>query len=385
MLYEKIGKYCEDGFYPMHMPGHKRNAGFLPQGLSCRFDITEIPGFDDLRDPQGVLRDTADLAAKLYRCRDAFILINGSTVGILAAIGAHTERGDKILTVNNCHWSTPNAAELFGLDVVYINAVVDDISAVPCSVSPDDVADALIKHPDIKLVVITSPTYEGVISDIEGIAAIVHNAGAVLLIDSAHGAHLGFSPDFPENASTSGADIVVISLHKTLPALTQCSLLLACGERANIERIRYLLNILQTSSPSYVLLASADHCLRLLETDGERLFGEYMKNLELFGQRISGLNNLSVIYHNSMPLPCGFFGFDPGKIVIGMSSCGAGNKKAAVSGSLVADKLRKEYKIEVERVNENYIIAMTSICDTREGFIRLADALCDIDRNIISE
>jgi len=372
MLYDKLKEYSTGGTYPMHMPGHKRNGSTMPHGLPYEIDITEIHGFDDLHNPQEVLQDTAKLAADLYGSREAFMLVNGSTVGILAAIGAHTERGDKILAVSNCHWSTPNAAKLFGLEVVYVDTQIDKVSGVPCSVSPVAIESALMKNPDIKLVIITSPTYEGVISDIASIAKIVHNAGGLLLVDGAHGAHLGFSESFPKSATALGADVVVVSLHKTLPALTQCSLLHVCSERADASRIKELLSILQTSSPSYVLMASIDYCLRLLESDKDKLFREYEQNLRHFSESIKGLRTLSVLYHGKDSLPSGFYGFDPGKIVVI-------TKNTALGSAVLADILREEYEIEIERVYDDYVIVMTSICDSTEGFTRLAEALCAID------
>ena len=371
MLYDKLKEYAAGGTYPMHMPGHKRNKEFMPDCLSSDIDITEIHGFDDLSDPHGVLLETAKLAADLYGSREAFLLVNGSTVGILAAIGAHTQRGDKILALDNCHRSTPNAAELFGLEILYIPLETDAVTGVPCSISPAAIKAALMKDPDIKLVIITSPSYEGVVSDVSYIAEIVHKAGCLLIVDSAHGAHLGFSDAFPKNPISQTADIVIISLHKTLPALTQCSLLHVCGESADLERIKKMLSILHTSSPSYVLMASIDFCLRLLKSDSGRLFEEYERNLKQFRESIKSIRKLSVVYHHGDKHP-GFFDYDPGKIVVS-------TRGTNLCGSTLADILRTEYKIEVERVCDDYVIAMTSICDSAEGFEKLADALCKID------
>ena len=372
MLYDKLKKHVDNDIYPMHMPGHKRNGCFMPQGFPYDIDITEIHGFDDLHYPRDILLETSKLAAELYGSKEAFMLVNGTTVGILAAIGAHTKRGDKILAVDNCHWSTPNAAKLFGLDIVYINVEVDKISSVPYSVSPVAIKTAMEKNPEIKLVIITSPSYEGVLSDIKSIAEIVHDAGGILVIDSAHGAHLGFSGEFPESAVKAGADIVIVSLHKTLPALTQCSLLHICSDRADSVKIKELLSILQTSSPSYVLMASIDFCLRLIKSDKENLFKDYKQNLQHFSSCIQNLNNITVLYHGENLENSNFYDYDPGKIVII-------SKKSDINGEALANILRIEYKIEIERVYDNYVIAMTSICDTIEGFYRLAGALCAID------
>ena len=391
MLYEKLTKYTASNVYPMHMPGHKRNPEFCQCQSPYSFDITEIHGFDTLCEPCGLIEETAELAAGLYSSRKAFLLINGSTVGILAAIGAHTKRDDKILFAESCHRSVHNAAVLFGLKPIYIPAVIDESSGVECGIAPSAVLAALESNPDIKLVVITSPSYEGVVSDIASIAGIAHEHGTLLLVDSAHGAHLGFSGGFPENAVRCGADIVVMSLHKTLPALTQCSLLHICGEQANETEINRMLNIMQTSSPSYVLMASIDRCLRLLAFDNKNLFGEYERRLNDFYNSIKGLRRLYVTQHaqwgsltialpaitqeNRQPSPLPY-ALDPGKIVII-------TKDASLTGFEFADILRCRYKIELEAAHADYAIAMTSICDSAEGFMRLSAALLEVDGQVL--
>jgi len=371
MLYNKLKEYSAGGVYPMHMPGHKRNPGLLPPGLPYDIDITEIHGFDDLHNAEGVLLETAELAAALYGSMAAFPLINGSTAGILAAIGALAARGDKILIARNNHWSVDNAASLFGLSPVYIAPGTDEASGVAMSIDPDAVKAALDEDPAIKLAVVTSPSYEGVVSDISAIAGAAHDRGVPLLVDSAHGAHLGFSPGFPASAVKSGADVVVMSLHKTLPALTQCSLLHACGGQADSGEIKRLLSVLQTSSPSYVLMASIDNCLRLLASEKDRLFEEYERNLKDFYKSAAQLKNLSILGNKKEP-QAGFFAQDTGKIVII-------TKNTTLSGHELADILRKEHKIELERTYAHYAIAMTSICDNKEGFDRLSKALAEID------
>ena len=375
MLYNKLKEYTECGVYPMHMPGHKRNTRCLPHGLPYDIDITEIPGFDDLHDSRGILRETAELASDLYGGNRAFLLVNGSTVGNLAAIGANTKRGDKVLVTGNCHRSVYNAIDLFGLDSVCITPEIDKASNLSLSINPDSVEAALEKDGAIKLVVVTSPTYEGVISNIRSIARIVHARSIPLLVDSAHGAHLGFSEYFPDSAVHAGADVVVMSLHKTLPALTQCSLLHVCSNRTSVSEVSRLLSVLQTSSPSYVLMASIDRCLRLLAAERDKFFCEYERNLARFSDSVKDLRNLHALYHCANPLHPGFFAFDPGKIVII-------TKNTPLSGFALADILRTEYNIEIELATAGYVVAMTSICDTPEGFSRLSDALVRIDFTI---
>jgi len=367
MLYDKLKEYAKSDVYPMHMPGHKRNAKLLPDGFPVDIDITEIYDFDDLKDPQGDLLETAKLAAEIYRSKHSFLLVNGSTVGILASIGAHTKRGDTILATAGCHWSISNAAELFGLYITYVTPKTDPETGVPCSVCPQMIEQAFEENRNIKLVVITSPSYEGVVSDVETIADVTHKQGALLLVDAAHGAHLGFSEKFPKNPVTLGADVAVMSLHKTLPALTQCSLLHICSDRADIEQTKKMLYILQTSSPSYILMASIDYCMRLLRSDSKRLFSEYERNLSAFYESVSDLKKLTVLRKGNPD----FFDLDLGKIVII-------TKGADISGAELMSVLRERYRIELEKATQEYAIAMTGICDRPEGFTRLANALSEI-------
>jgi len=314
----------------MHMPGHKRNTGLLTPGLPYDIDITEIHSFDDLHEPHGLLLEVSELAERLYGSAKSFPLVNGSTVGILAAIGAATERGDRIIIPGNCHRSVKNAASLFGLEPVVITPETDAASGVPCSLSPAVVEMALAEYPDIKLVVVTSPTYEGVISDIASISQVTHSYGIPLFVDAAHGAHLDFM-DGPGAGTAapfgwpapscggfanSGADAAVMSLHKTLPALTQCSILHLYGDRINAEKVKIMLSMLQTSSPSYVLLASIDYCLRLISANGGKLFRDYNNNLALFGEKITPLEKLKVLCHGADAPHPGFYAFDAGKLTI---------------------------------------------------------------------
>ncbi|MCL2392371.1 MAG: aminotransferase class I/II-fold pyridoxal phosphate-dependent enzyme [Oscillospiraceae bacterium] len=374
MLIQKLKEYANAHVYPMHMPGHKRSRT-LPHDLPYDIDITEIHGFDDMHNPTSILLEIEKLAARIYGSKKSFPLINGSTAGILSAIGAHTKRGDKILVAEKCHWSVTNAADLFGLIPIYIASEIDKTSKIAKSISPEVVEETLRKNPEVRLVVITSPSYEGVISDIRNISAITHSYDIPLFTDSAHGAHLGFSKMFPENAVQAGSDITVMSLHKTLPAMTQCSLLHICSERADICETKRLLSILQTSSPSYVLMSSIDSCLHMLDTDKDYLFEQYEQNLLHFDQSVANLKKLSLFCRDQSKTPPGVFAYDPGKLVIT-------TKNTAIDGFELSNKLRSEYAIELERACEDYAIAMTSICDSTKGFDMLSSALIDIDNNL---
>lgn len=375
MLYDLLSEHDKKGIIPFHMPGHKRNTALLGEGLPYRLDITEISGFDNLQVPTGVILETAALAAKLYGARRAFPLVNGSTVGLLAAIHSTVRRGDKVIMARNCHKAIYNAVELFELRPSYLVPETEEAPGIAGSVWPGQVQAAIERHPDAKLVIVTSPTYEGIVSDVTAICDVAHRHGIPVLVDAAHGAHLGFSREFPRSAITCGADIVITSLHKTLPALTQCALALTAGELVKDERLAASINVFQTSSPSYVLLSSIDRCLRLLEQDGVPLFAAYAERLKVFSSKTAGLKKLRVICRDAGDLArySGYYDFDPGKIIIDTSG-------TSLSGGGLLALLRDTYGIELEMAGAGYALAMTSLADPDEAFERLSAALFEIDR-----
>jgi arginine/lysine/ornithine decarboxylase len=373
MLTDKLRENSTGGDIPMHMPGHKRNTDMLGRDLPYDLDITEIPGFDDLHDMRGVLAETSAIAAEVYGVRRAFPLINGTTGGILAAISALTTRGDTVIMARNCHKSVYNAVEINMLTPRYVLPERTDYSGVFGSVTPEAISDALRANPSARLVVITSPTYDGVISDVRGIAKVAHEHGAMLLTDAAHGAHLRFTDEL-HGADAACGDVTVMSLHKTLPALTQCSLLLCGGDMTDADAVARQLAVYESSSPSYVLLASIDKCVRLLRERADELFGAYLPVLDAFYDCVRGLKTLRV---DDMRGTRGVFGFDRSKILI--STAGS-----ELRGGALYDMLRREYKIVAEMYGVDYVIALSSVCDTRESLSALTDALIDIDGKIQS-
>ena len=260
MLYDKLKSYKDSGIYPFHMPGHKRNDILNDGLLPYEIDLTEIEGFDNLHNACGCIREIEKKAEKLYRVNRAFLLVNGSTGGILSSIRAMTNFGDKIIVTRNCHKSVYNAIELCGLNPEYILPEYDENNGVFTSVSPHKLEELLRENPDTKLVVITSPTYEGVVSDIKAIADICHKNGAMLFVDEAHGAHFPFSEKFPSEAVRCGADVAVVSLHKTLPSFTQTALLLTDNSELS-DKLQENLSVFETSSPSYILMSAIENCL----------------------------------------------------------------------------------------------------------------------------
>ncbi len=376
-LIEALRSYALSGTVPLHTPGHKRNVGLLGKELPYQIDITEIPGFDNLQSPEGILRRTAELAAGLYGSERAFLSVNGSTGLILAAVRACARPRDKIIMARNCHRSVYNAVEINMLRPAYVSARADAETGILGGVEPERVRDALKTNPDARLVVITSPTYEGCGSDIRAIAAAAHEFGVPLLVDAAHGAHLGFSGYFGESAVQAGADIAVMSLHKTLPALTQCALMHLRGGLVDEAALQDAVNAFQTSSPSYILLSSLDACLRLVKAEGGRLFADYELRLRGFREAAGGLKRLGLfcgggVINGERPAA---FSFDPGRLVIL-------TYRADISGPELAALLRSEYKIETELAAPDYVLALTSVCDADENFGRLAAALLEIDAGL---
>lgn len=372
-LLDALTAYSSSGFCPMHMPGHKR-TDLTGADLPYNIDITEIEGFDNLHDSNGILKSLSDRCAAEYGSRHCFMLVNGSTCGIQAAVRAAVNRGDKVIVARNCHVSVYNAIEVNCLNPVYISPNADRLTGISGSITPQQVENALCNNPDAKLVVLTSPTYEGIVSDVSEIARIAHAHSVPLLVDSAHGAHLGFCDEFPENAVGCGADMVVMSLHKTLPSLTQTALLHLCSDRIDKNKIERSLSIFETSSPSYVLLASIDACMDYVENrKGE--FVKYSRLLDRFYLNIAKLNHLSVLNGKDRLRHDGFFDFDKSKLIVMTLN-------SSVNGLQLAEILRCEYKIEVEAVCSDYIIAMTSVCDSEHNIERFERALIEIDATL---
>ena len=432
--------------YPFHMPGHKRRMRGI--GNPYEYDITEIAGFDDLAAPGGIIADLLEELRELYDAGSVFLSLNGSTGSNLIGIFAATKQKDEVLIASNCHRSVFHAAELRELKVHRIDPMqitverqpsgeikitesirkegesiyaanpeavgdsrdpIDDTILVAnpkkaktwrCTIngaiSPDEIKRSLIEHPTIQLVVITSPTYEGIVSDIRGIADIVHAHGAKLFVDGAHGAHFtianqylqnskntGISglepkseertkaqkeknepPYFPNDALHLGADAVSVSLHKTLPMPGMSSLLLLPNEgEIEAERIAHYWQIFQSSSPSYLLMAMVDHGVRWLKENGTREFLRYRLRLKRFYEAAGDFEHLIVFQSEHK---------DPGKIVI-----------LQPDGHQLTDILLSDYSIDIERAEESHIIVMTSIMDDEEGFSRLLAALKEIDRKIV--
>lgn len=357
-MLEKSIKKITEGVYPFHMPGHKRQKEWL-DGLFDN-DVTEIDGADNLHAPTGIIREAQSRASHLFGTVATFFLVGGSTSGILSAISAVCGFGHNIVIARNCHKSVYNACIINHLKVDYVYPAVKHRIGTYGEVLAADV-DAAMKKNGAKTVVITSPTYEGVVSDVKSIAKVVHKNGGILIVDSAHGAHLGFNDYFPKSARSLGADVVIESAHKTLPCLTGAALLHLCTHRVSYMQIADKLSVFETSSPSYPILCSIDRALTAIKEND--LFTPYVKRLENFYEGAKELKRLSVFESAE---------FDKGKIVIS-------TEKANINGFELKELLLKKYKIELEMAFPGFALAMTGIADTDEGFERLIAALLEID------
>ena len=371
-IFDKLKNYSDSDYYAFHMPGHKRNLDLMDGTSPYRIDITEIDGFDDLHHAEGILKEAQERAAEVYHADETHFLVNGSTVGILSAILGTTEKGDSILVARNCHKSVYHAIYLNELDPVYLYPKFDTELGLSTEIDAADVQKALEEHPGIRAVMIVSPTYDGVVSDIEKIAEIVHEAGCLLIVDEAHGAHFGFDPYFPKSANMYGADLVINSLHKTLPALTQTALLHVNGERVNRRKVKRYLDMLQTSSPSYILMASIDACIHLLEqTQMQKcsIFKEYAAHIDNLREELKKLKYLKIIRTENTDR------YDRSKFVISV-------KHAPISSHELYERLLRDYHLQMEMIAGTYVLAMTTLGDTQEGLDRLRDALLAIDAEL---
>ncbi|MGI6691529.1 MAG: aminotransferase class I/II-fold pyridoxal phosphate-dependent enzyme [Christensenellales bacterium] len=368
-LYDQLNNALP-GMLPMHMPGHKRNTLLAPylKGLSAHLDITEIDGFDNLHAPRDMLRQSMALAARLFGAARTYYLVNGSTVGILAGIRALTKHGDTVVMARNCHISAFHAVSLCGLRPVFITPPVDPATGACASVCADDVGAALDRHSGTPLVVLTSPTYEGVLSDMPAICRAAHARGARVLADEAHGAHLDFSPFFTGGAVRAGADAMVQSLHKTLPSLTQTAVLHIRDETL-ATAVEEQLYVFQTTSPSYLLLASIDSCVQLLAEEGGALFARWHEALASFQEKVSGLQHLRLVKGVAPPA---VYARDPSKLYI---SC----RGTDHTGPQLAARLRQHHGIEIEMAQPDGLLAMTGLGDTQESLARFANALIEAD------
>lgn len=371
-LDRRLSEYSKKDYYAFHMPGHKRHMKVADFSNPFLMDITEIEGFDNLHHPESILKEAQERIADLYGAKQSFYSVNGSTAGILSGISACTKRGGTLLMARNCHKAVYHAAYLRGLRTNYLYPAYEAVYGLNGGINPQDVRTALEEDPAIEAVILTSPTYDGVVSDIKTISGIVHEFQIPLIVDEAHGAHFGFHDYFPASALALGADLVIHSLHKTMPSLTQTAVVHRNSDRVPLEVLKRFLGIYQTSSPSYVLMGSMDACTGLINEKGRVLFDQYAFRLQRCRERMRRLGGIRLV-----PLELEgsnyIYRMDPSKLVLSV-------ERINLTGTEFYSILLEKYHLQMEMKTENYVLAMTSVMDTEEGYERLCTALEEIDK-----
>lgn len=370
-ILSKLDKYKDENIVPMHMPGAKRNKELIElymgdMGNPYEKDITEINGFDNMHNAETIIKDAFDEAAELYGADESWYLVNGSTAGNMSAICGVTHKNDVVIMARNCHISVYNAVILNELNPVYIYPEYDEEYGYYKGITLKEIKFIVDKYSsdhdrnDIKAVILTSPTYEGNVSDIKSIAEYLHQYNIPLIVDEAHGAHFNFSESFPQSAVKSGADVVINSVHKTLPSLTQTAIMHINYGIVDVERIRRYWNIYQSTSPSYILMSSIARSLSIVKNDGDKLFAEYVDKLTILRNGLSELKHIRLINTD-----------DISKLVLGYKDA-----------KWLYDTLFYKYKIQLEMSSIKYVIAMTSIFDSQEYYDRFLAALKEIDEEL---
>ena len=369
-MYQELIKLADSEMYPFHMPGHKRNLESTPMKGAFRCDITEIDDFDNLHDEKGLILEAEKRANKLYGADKTFFLVNGSTSGVLSAVSAVVHKGGTVLAARGSHKSFYHSAYLRNLNIEYLPYKINTKFNIPEGYKTEDIMLALNKYDseetNISAVFLTSPTYEGKVSDIEKISKVCHDKDIPLIVDAAHGAHFCLK-GFPKSAVEQGADVVIHSLHKTLPSMTQTALMHVQGDLVDADRIKRFLRIYQSSSPSYVLMASIDECVKEMMQNGvefaDRLL-DYRKRIQL---ETRDCKNIEIPSPDDIQ--------DAAKVLIYV-------KNGAMTGQRLYDILREEYKLQLEMAGDKCALAIISGWDTEEGIGRLIFAIREIDDKI---
>lgn len=362
-----------------HMPGHKGSAlyrrlgygAFLDSLMDC--DITEIPGADNLFQTEGILKAAQEEYAKLYGVRGSYLLINGTSGGVIAAILASVSPGRKLIMARNSHKAIYNSLVLGGIQPVYAYPEMNPAYGISGEITAAEIERCLRENPDADAVILPSPNYYGICSDIKAIAEVVHARGKVLIVDQAHGAHLhffrasGFS-DMPASAEEDGADIVINSVHKTLASFTQSAVLNLNSDRVDQYVLEDKLQMIQSTSPSYLLMASLDINADILKNHRDVLMREWYESLRYFYREAGSIPGLAVI---GSPVS-GEDGvrLDITKINLDMSALGLD------AGTL--ERLLMERGIYAELTTGNILMCMTGIGNTRRDMERLVAALREI-------
>lgn len=383
-----VTNYVREQRVPFHMPGHKQGQRIneklrrLWGAEVFKYDLTEVDGLDYVNAPTGVIMEAEQLAAQAFGAENTFFLINGSTVGNQSAILSLVKNNEKILVPRNSHQSVYAGLILSGAKPVYIQPTLHRQSGFYPVVSTHDVEKALKDFPGIKAVHMTSPTHIGFVSNLKKIRQITDEHNIALIVDEAHGSHFQFHKDLPSSAIALGADIVVQSTHKTAGSLTQTSMLhLVRSRHVDRASIQSVLRLLQSSSPSTLLIMSLDAARHQMATEGEILLS---RTLELARSLRLDINKLQSLhcYGNEVVGKDDIYDIDETKILVDISKTGH-------TGLELEKILGRKYKVEIEMSDINHILCFVTIGDTKVSVNRLLMALQEIslisDRKTVQE
>ncbi|MEG4395580.1 aminotransferase class I/II-fold pyridoxal phosphate-dependent enzyme [Microcoleus sp. BROC3] len=355
---------------PFYAPGHKRGQGISQPLIDLfgaavfRSDLPELPELDNLFNPEGAIAEAQDLAAAAFGSQSTRFLANGSTCGIIAAILATCGPGDKIILPRNIHSSAISGLILSGAIPIFVNPEYNPDWDIANSITPETTASALEQHPDAKAVMIVYPTYHGVCGDLRAIAQITHQYNIPLLVDEAHGAHFNFHPNLPETALSAGADLTVQSIHKTLGAMTQASMLHVKGDRIDIQKLNRALQLVQSTSPSYILLASLDAARQQIALHGKELMAQTLQLAEKARSRISLIPGLSVLEPLNTP---GFAALDRTRLTVKVSDLG-------ITGFAADEILHSQLGVTAELPMPQHLTFIISLGNTESDIDNLVKA-----------
>lgn len=378
-IFDSLLEYVNNNTVPFHVPGHKKGIGipnefknFIGEN-AFKIDVTVFKSVDSLHHPISSIREAEKLVADAYNSDHSFFCINGTTVAIQAMIMSAVSEGDKILIPRNVHKSITAGIILSGATPVYMEPDIDEFLSISHGISLETVKKSLDENPDVKAVLIINPTYYGVATDIKSIVKIVHNYNIPLLVDEAHGPHLKFNKKLPICAMDAGADICAQSTHKITSSLTQGSFLHVKSSYIKPNKVRQILNLLQTTSPSYIILASLDCARKQLALNGQELID---KSIELANYARNEINKIDYLYCFGEELKNGngFFAFDPTKITV---NC----RKLGISGYELESILASRYHVQLEMADMYNGLAVGSYGDTKESINTLINALKEISAN----
>ncbi|MFZ7102609.1 MAG: aminotransferase class I/II-fold pyridoxal phosphate-dependent enzyme [Peptococcaceae bacterium] len=362
-LFDALLNYVDEKTIPFHVPGHKQGRGneILTSILgetTVAIDLTCMEDLDNICNPRSVIKEAENLAAAAYKAENAFFLTNGTTSGIQAMIMSVCNPGDKIIIPRNAHKSAIGGIILSGAYPIYLEPEIDPFLGIALGITVDKVRETLQIHPDAKAVFVINPIYYGITSNLREIVKTAHEFNVPVLVDEAHGAHLVFHEELPLSAMEAGADLAASSTHKLAGSLTQSSLLLHQGKLINPDYVKAVLNIAQTTSPSYILMASLDIARREMALKGRKKIEQVIKLTKQVKAELREIAGIYVLDTDILDGNCKY-SLDPTKLVINVRELG-------FSGYEIERILRQKYHIQIELSDLYNIIVLITIGDNQE-------------------